>query len=113
MSIHYGNNIKLLRKDKGLDQKAFGEVIGKSRAVISSYERQDAVPPLEVFADICAFFKVSMDDMYYKDMEKDEVSGLQNFEINDPEEKYLTTLSGDIRNEIINIVREEMKNAKR
>lgn len=58
-----GDNIKYLRKTKGLTQEELAKNIGVNRAMIGSYEENRAVPKLSVLQDIAYFFSISIDDL--------------------------------------------------
>ena len=61
-------NILHLRKHHELTQEELGEKIGKTRAAIVGYERETITPPIEVLIALCQFFKVSVDDMLFKNL---------------------------------------------
>lgn len=56
-----GNRIKELRNKRGYTQQSLGEKINKSKATISSYEKDVQLPPLEVAIDIASALNVSLD----------------------------------------------------
>lgn len=56
-----GNRIKELRIKRGYTQQSLGEKINKSKATISSYEKDVQLPPLEVAIDIASALNVSLD----------------------------------------------------
>lgn len=56
-----GNRIKVLRTKRGYTQQSLGEKINKSKATISSYEKDVQLPPLEVAIDIASALNVSLD----------------------------------------------------
>lgn len=56
-----GNRIKELRIKRGYTQQSLGEKIHKSKATISSYEKDVQLPPLEVALDIASALNVSLD----------------------------------------------------
>lgn len=62
MSI-LGDNIRRLRKEKGLTQTEFALRIGAKRAVVGAYEEGRAEPKLQTLQAISAFFGVSIDAM--------------------------------------------------
>ena len=64
MEMEYiGENIKYLRKHKGLTQEELAKNIGVNRAMIGSYEENRAAPKLSVIKDIAYFFNVSIDNL--------------------------------------------------
>ena len=56
-----GNRIKELRIKRGYTQQALGQKINKSKATVSSYEKDVQLPPLEVAIDIASALNVSLD----------------------------------------------------
>ena len=56
-----GNRIKELRIKRGYTQQSLGDKINKSKATISSYEKDVQLPPLEVAIDIASALNVSLD----------------------------------------------------
>lgn len=56
-----GNRIKELRIKRGYTQQSLGEKVNKSKATISSYEKDVQLPPLEVAIDIASALNVSLD----------------------------------------------------
>lgn len=58
-----GQNIKYLRKRKGLTQEELAKNIGVNRAMIGSYEENRAVPKLSVLKDIAFFFNIFIDEL--------------------------------------------------
>jgi transcriptional regulator with XRE-family HTH domain len=56
-----GSNIRLLRNNLGLNQTAFAEKIGITQSTLSSYEKGNATPSLEVLTSIATQFHVSVD----------------------------------------------------
>ena len=58
-----GQNIKYLRKSKGLTQEEIANKIGVNRAMIGSYEENRAVPKLSVLQNIAHYFSISIDDL--------------------------------------------------
>lgn len=67
MSI-LGDNIRRLRKEKGLTQTEFALRIGAKRAVVGAYEEGRAEPKLQTLQAISAFFGVSIDAMLGREM---------------------------------------------
>lgn len=55
------NNLKKLRKDKGLTQLGLQMKTGIEQALISKYESGERVPPTETLIKLADFFGVSMD----------------------------------------------------
>ena len=55
------NNLRKLRKEKGLSQIAVQMKTGIEQALISKYENGERVPPTETLMQLADFYGVSMD----------------------------------------------------
>ena len=64
----FSNNLKYLRKSKGLSQEELAGKIGLNRGNIASYEKGTAEPKLENLLKIIRFFKVDLSDMLAVDL---------------------------------------------
>lgn len=56
-----GNNLKKLRKDKGLTQIAMQMQTGIEQALISKYENGERIPPSETLMLLADFFNTNID----------------------------------------------------
>lgn len=56
-----GDRIGQLRKEKGMSQTDLAAAISASREAISKYERNEAVPSVEVASKIAEVFEVTID----------------------------------------------------
>lgn len=68
MSI-IANNLKYLRKKKGLTQQQFADELGIKRASVGAYEEGRAEPRYELLDRIAVFYGLSMDELV-----KDEIN---------------------------------------
>lgn len=57
----FGENLKLLRKQRNLTQSELGSYMGLSKAVISKYENGLGCPPFDVLIKFADFFGVTTD----------------------------------------------------
>ena len=55
------NNLRKLRKEKGLSQIAVQMQTGIEQALISKYENGERVPPTDTLMQLADFYGVSMD----------------------------------------------------
>lgn len=62
MSI-IANNLKYLRKKKGLTQQQFAEQLGIKRASVGAYEEARAEPRYDLLDKIADFYNLSMDEL--------------------------------------------------
>lgn len=58
-----GNNIKQLRKQKGLRQEQLAEAMGVSTASVSKWETNQTYPELTLLVELADFFEVSIDTL--------------------------------------------------
>jgi transcriptional regulator with XRE-family HTH domain len=61
MSI--ANNIRRLRKSRGLSQALLAEKLGTIQKVITDYETEKSKPPTDRLVRLAKFFKVSVDEI--------------------------------------------------
>ena len=61
--MELGNNIKELRKQRGLRQEQLAEAMGVSTASVSKWETNQTFPELTLLAELADFFEVSMDTL--------------------------------------------------
>ena len=66
--VKINENIRFLRKQKGLTQEQFAEKIGIKRSVVGAYEEGRASPPLETLLKMAELFQVTADDFISKDL---------------------------------------------
>lgn len=58
-----GENIKTLRKQRGLTQEELGQKMGVNRSMIGSYEEGRAIPKLQVLQAMAHYFGTTIDSM--------------------------------------------------
>ncbi len=58
-----GQQLRLLRKQKGLSQERLGEQVGASIRAICSYERDECEPPVQTLMALSKTLGISMDDL--------------------------------------------------
>src|SRR3982751_4421577 len=61
MSI-ISQNIKFLRKKKGLTQQQFADELGIKRSLVGAYEEERAEPKYDLLKKIALYFDISVDD---------------------------------------------------
>lgn len=59
----FGNNIRFLRKEKGLTLVALGGLTGISKSSLSEYEKGTSYPGLQVLEILSRFYKWPIDDL--------------------------------------------------
>ncbi len=74
MTIYFSENIKKLRKEKGLTQDALAEILGVSFQAVSKWERNESYPDITLLPVISSLFNTSIDDLLGIDkVEKDKI----------------------------------------
>ena len=79
----FAQNLKYLRKEKGLTQEEFALKIGINRPKVGSYEEGRAEPNLETLQNISHFFKVKLDDLLERNLKKTGKKATKDIEGND------------------------------
>lgn len=71
MNIYLGENIKNLRKTKGLTQEEFANSIGVSFQTVSKWERGDSYPDITILPIISEYFETTVDALLGIDNQKE------------------------------------------
>lgn len=66
------NKLKEYREDLKVNQQEFGKMVGVSRQTISLIERGDYSPSVTLALKIASVLKVSVEDIFRYEEEKDE-----------------------------------------
>lgn len=73
-----GNNIKKLRKVKGLSQQAFADLFNLTRGNISSYEEFRAEPRIETILKIAKYFSIPVSELLEKQLTVNEILNFED-----------------------------------
>lgn len=71
-----GQNLKYLRKLRGLTQEEFASRLGIKRSLLGAYEEERADPRFEVLETVSDLFKVSLDELMRSDLSEQKGSYL-------------------------------------
>lgn len=63
-----GKNLRYLRKLRGWTQEEFANKLKIKRSLVGAYEEERAEPKLEVMEQVCAIFKLSLEELLFKDL---------------------------------------------
>ena len=78
----FGERVKKLREQKGLNQKELGARLGVSGSMICAYEKELRMPSFPVLLSMARLFNVSTDYLLGNEHKNDmDLSGLTNQEI--------------------------------
>ena len=61
ISMAFGENLEMIRKQKKVSQTKLGKVLGLTQQMISSYEKNMSSPNIDVLIKIANYFNVSID----------------------------------------------------
>lgn len=70
MEIKIGENIKRLRKAKGVTQEQIGELLGISVTAVSKWERNETYPDITLLFPLAHYFGITLDELMGYDEEK-------------------------------------------
>lgn len=74
--MELGNNIRMIRKQRGLRQEQLAEAMGVSIASVSKWENGQCAPELTVLAELADFFEVSIDTLVGHTLNADRLEAL-------------------------------------
>lgn len=74
--MELGNNLRNLRKQRGLRQEQLAEAVGVSVAAVSKWETAQCAPELTVLMELADFFEVSVDTLLGHTLHEDRLEGL-------------------------------------
>ena len=72
MELYIGENIKRLRKQKGITQETLAEYMHVSTPAVSKWERNETLPDISMVIPLASYFGVSTDEILGLDMAKNE-----------------------------------------
>ena len=72
----FGERLKILREKRGLSQAELSKRINKSKSVISGYENNIKISPLDVLTSLATLYNVSLD--YLSGIDKKNTINLDN-----------------------------------
>ena len=61
MELHFTENLKNLRKSKGLSQAALAKLLGVDQRTVSAWENGVCEPSFELLARLCEIFEETFD----------------------------------------------------
>lgn len=65
--MSFGENLKILRKEKKLSQEQLAEMVGVSRQAISKWESERAYPDIDNLIMLKSIFDVTLDELLIKE----------------------------------------------
>lgn len=108
--MYLSQNVKFLRKRRGLNQTALGEKLGITKGAVSGYESGASLPGVETLVKIAQLLAVSIDDLVFRDIEKEGTSGAPAPQSIDPAEQTFKRLNELLEARVKTLEREIRKN---
>ena len=82
-------NLKKLREDASISQKALADAIGVSQQSVNKYENHNIEPDIETLIRIADFFETSVDYLIGHTSVRRKIEEVHTFELNDRESKVM------------------------
>ena len=82
-------NLKKLREDASISQKALADAIGVSQQSVNKYENHNIEPDIETLIRIADFFETSVDYLIGHSSVRRRIEEVHVFELNDHESKVI------------------------
>ena len=73
MTIYLSENIKRLRREKGITQENLADFLGVTFQSVSKWERGESYPDITMLPEIAGFFRISVDELLGVNKATDEV----------------------------------------
>lgn len=73
-------NLRKLRTFKNMNQTEFAELFELNRPALASYEEGRSEPRLQTLHKIAKYFKLSMDDLFSRDLTVNQIAGFESTE---------------------------------
>ena len=72
MELYIGENVKRLRREKGITQETLAEYMHVSTPAVSKWERGETLPDISMVIPLASYFGVSTEEILGLDMAKNE-----------------------------------------
>ena len=82
-------NLKKLREDASISQKALADAIGVSQQSVNKYENHNIEPDIETLIRIADFFETSVDYLIGHTSVRRRIEEVHVYELNDRESKVM------------------------
>ena len=98
--MKFGDNLKLIRKNKKMSQEQLAEKMNVSRQSVSKWETAEAYPEMNNILELCKIFNCKINDLVHTDMTDisslDEEIVMSVVKFNEKKQKEVKTLSNVI-----------------
>jgi len=66
--MKFGDNLKIIRKNKKMSQERLAEMVNVSRQSVSKWENGEAYPEMNNILELCKIFNCKINDLVHTDM---------------------------------------------
>ena len=98
--MKFGENLKIIRKNKKMSQEQLAEKVNVSRQSVSKWETGEAYPEMNNILELCKIFNCKINDLIHNDMSDisslDEEIIMNVVKFNEQKQKKVKTLSNII-----------------
>ena len=98
--MKFGENLKIIRKNKKMSQEQLAEKVNVSRQSVSKWETGEAYPEMNNILELCKIFNCKINDLIHNDMSDisslDEEIIMNVVKFNEQKQKKVKTLSNTI-----------------
>ena len=98
--MKFGDNLKIIRKNKKMSQETLAEKVNVSRQSVSKWENGEAYPEMNNILELCKIFNCKINDLVHTDMSDiaslDKEIIMKVVKFNDDKQKQVKTLSNII-----------------
>ena len=98
--MKFGDNLKLIRKNKNMSQELLAEKMNVSRQSVSKWENGEAYPEMNNILELCKIFNCKINDLIHTDMSDlnslDEEIIMNVVKFNEKKQKQVKALSNVI-----------------
>ena len=98
--MKFGDNLKLIRKNKGMSQEELAEKVNVTRQSVSKWENGEAYPEMNNILELCKIFNCKINDLVHTDMSDiaslDEEIVMKVVKFNEKKQNQVKTLSNII-----------------
>ena len=98
--MKFGDNLKLIRKNKNMSQEELAEKVNVTRQSVSKWENGEAYPEMNNILELCKIFNCKINDLVHTDMSDitslDEEIVMRAVKFNEKKQNQVKTLSNVI-----------------
>ena len=86
--MYFKENLTYLREGKGLSRGQLAKIMEVTSSAVSAYEKGKNYPGIEKIISLSIYFKVSLDDFFFKKLSEEGFETVDRPMVNEPEAEY-------------------------